>query len=694
MTSPNLLFELSPWYIFVCILMGAGYAFLLYSKKGPWGALANKVLTGLRLIVVSVLCVLLLGPFLKQIFNTTENPTFIVAVDNSTSVLEGMDTTAFKAHLGKLSVMGQQLEENDYEVVYQTLSDKTLLSLNDVSIDQKSTNLNDLFRSIQSDYEGRNLGGVLLVSDGIYNQGLSPTFSNYNFKIHTLGLGDTIPKKDISLKNVFYNKIAYQGNRFPLVAEVSNSGFGEREVIVRVSKKGSEIARQGVRFTSDNQLRQVSFLLDADLNGIQHYRVEVLPLEGETTLVNNFKDAYLEVIEGREKILIIGQAPHPDMKAIVSSLETNPNYEIVTHLPRIDDFKEDKYDLVIVHQAFDRYNRTTALIKKFRDEGTPLWLIVGNQTNYNNFNELNGLVQLTVSRNQKDLVRPAFNRSFNRFKVETENATGLISNYPPAVVPFGKTELLQGAEVFLYQQVGSIVTDKPLIAVFDNAGSKTAVMMGEGFWQWRTMEFAKTGKQEVFDEMISKMVQFLSAKEDKRKFRVYTKDDEYFDSEEVVFETEAYNDIYEPIYGQEIQLTISNESGEAQEFSYVTSNANSQFKVSGLANGIYSFSASTLLNGKKETASGEFLVKELQIESINLTANHQLLKRLSRDTDGSFATIGQMDDLQSDLLGMEAQGVIYTSESFLPLINLKWPFFLLLLLISVEWFIRKYSGAY
>jgi len=38
--------------------------------------------------------------------------------------------------------------------------------------------------------------------------------------------------------------------------------------------------------------------------------------------------------------------------------------------------------------------------------------------------------------------------------------------------------------------------------------------------------------------------------------------------------------------------------------------------------------------------------------------------------------------------------VLYEQRSTRPLIDLKWIFFLLLFLLSLEWFIRKWQGAY
>jgi len=50
--------------------------------------------------------------------------------------------------------------------------------------------------------------------------------------------------------------------------------------------------------------------------------------------------------------------------------------------------------------------------------------------------------------------------------------------------------------------------------------------------------------------------------------------------------------------------------------------------------------------------------------------------------------------LNADLTQKEATSVIHSEEKFDNLLNLKWVFFLLLALISAEWFLRKYHGGY
>ena len=47
-----------------------------------------------------------------------------------------------------------------------------------------------------------------------------------------------------------------------------------------------------------------------------------------------------------------------------------------------------------------------------------------------------------------------------------------------------------------------------------------------------------------------------------------------------------------------------------------------------------------------------------------------------------------------NLVVKESPEIIHSEESFMPIINKPLVFVLLILLISTEWFIRKYSGHY
>mgnify|MGYP001796486662 FL=1 len=218
--------------------------------------------------------------------------------------------------------------------------------------------------------------------------------------------------------------------------------------------------------------------------------------------------------------------------------------------------------------------------------------------------------------------------------------------------------------------------------------------MAEGIWKWRLQEYATSENTLAFDALFTKLVQFLSAKEDKRRFKVYPVRNEFEDTEPVVFETEIYNDIYEDVDGQSVNLQLTSEASEQRDYSYATNENNTQYRIGNLPEGVYSYRASVDLNDEQLTSEGEFSVQRLEIETLNLTADHGLLRELAQASGGQFTTVESMRELNAVFQNQESPSKIYTSEAFLPIINLKWLFFLLLLLVAVEWGIRKYMGSY
>jgi len=697
MQRPALIFEYSPLFLFVCALLGLAYAYLLYKKSGPWGANLNKLLFAFRFLLASIIAALLVSPILKQIQNTIEAPTYVIAVDNSASIASSTDSLKRQALQDQIAQIATQQKDQGFEVEVRTISGERFEEMPaSLSFDYTKSDLSSFLEDISIDFEGRNLGGVMLVSDGIYNEGVSPTFRNYNYELNTVGIGDTVPKSDVSIKTLVYNKISYQGNKFPLIVQFAQKGFDGKKVNVSVIKNGTTIASESTSLKRGGQLNEIRFLIEAENRGFQRYTVRIQPLEGEHTTLNNVKQAYIEVIEGKENIAIIAAAPHPDIKALRFAVESNANYsfdQYILSLPadraRLSQNKK-KYDLIIYHQLPDRRGFARQLSGL---DDIPALRIYGGATDIRRFNQENDVLTIDAVPGEFDNVNASFNQAFVNFKL-SEDLQQTFQELPPITVPFGRMSLNKGSQVMLYQQVGSIVTNKPLVALNEEVTPKKAVILGDGLWKWNLTSYVINDSHEPFNELISKLVQFLSSKEDKRKFKAYPIKNEFTTNEPVIFDTEVYNDLYERVYGNKIDLSLKPVNGQASNYTFITNENNTRYTISGLDDGVYRYTATTVLGEQRTSVSGEFLVKDLQVEDINLTADFGLLRQLAEKTNGSFYTSDNLEQAKTDLNTVEAQGVIHSSEKYLPFINLKWMFFLLLLLVSAEWFIRKYSGSY
>jgi hypothetical protein len=693
MERMNLITQNSPWWFLACVAVGALYAFALYQRESAWSPLVNRSLAGLRFTVVTAICILLLlNPLLRQVSNQEERPTVVFAVDNSQSVGTVLGKNTVQQLYTGLDKIAEKLRASGVETDIQFLDNTaTAKQVSTIPVNFPSSNLSNLLNTIKNNYENRNLDKVVLISDGIFNQGISPLFQAYNFPVHTLALGDTTPKRDIRLQAVLANKVAYLGNQFPVVAEIENVGFPNRIITAYLMQNGVILDKKTVSFKGDGDIQQVTFYTTAKQKGIQHYVVSVDVLEGEFTPNNNARDVYIEVIDGKEKILVVAANPHPDLKALRSAIERNENYSFDLYIPGVNQYKPEKYDLVIYHQIPSIHRLGNETIAQFKDASQ--LFILGSQSDLNEFNRIYKDAKVVGRIGRTDLVTPVYNKNFAKFTFENQKSN-LFDKLPPVNVPFGDYQISNAAEPILYQRVGNVSTEKPLLIVSQSGTKKSAVLMGEGIWQWRLEEFSRSNSHESFDELINKLIQYLSTKEDKRKLRVYPINNEFYDFEKVVFESEIYNDIYERVYDQKINLSLTDEKGKTSTYSFTPSVGNTRFEISGLSKGVYRFEAVAEMKGNVERAIGEFTVRDMQLEALTNTADHNLLRQLSEKTGGKFFLSNQLASLEQDLLKNRKPNLLHSTESLSEMIKLKWLFFLLFLLASVEWAARKYLGSY
>lgn len=675
-------FDVSPAWVLVALLAALGLSVFLYSRKPvPWGKPANIFLGFLRFGAAFLILLLILNPLLQLNVNSVEKPLVIYALDNSSSMelrASAPNTTSIASWVyTSTETLGQE-----YDIHLEALDGKKEDS---VFFDQKTTNLSALLKGIENVYSDKNIGAIVLITDGIINKGQSPAYQNFSFPIYTIGTGDTVPPKDIAIRNVRSNKVAYQGNQFPVQVTIHQKGFDGQPAHVALLESGRTITSQEITF--NDGIATVDFLPDASEPGLRRLTVTIEEKEGESSYVNNQQDLYVDVIEGKEKVLILAPAPHPDINAIRTVLNETSNYETVLYIPGIHQPPAEKeFDAIIEHQAFSGLN--------YGDyKATGRWYILGDRPNLRKMSQDISYLAISPKGNGKDAVRSAYNKSFTKFKLKDE-LTSRLKDYPPIEVPFGEYSQTGPSEVLLYQQVGSIVTSKPLLIFFDDGAQKSALIPGPGIWQWKLQESGSEENYDLFKEIVLKTVQFLSIKVNKDRFVVKPREANYQIGDRVFIDTEVYNEIYERSYGNTISLTITNEAGQSTSYEMVDSPVNSNFNLGTLEAGIFTFKASTTLAGKVYTESGSFAVRDIQLEGVNLTADHNLLRSIATNSGGAFYSFDKANDLLTELKDKQFQSLIHTSEETFPIINSLWMVLLIVVLLGTEWFLRKYLGAY
>ena len=672
-----------PWYYtLLCLVAGFVFSAMLYvrdKQNAERSAVLRYSLAGLRFISVSLIALLLLDIFMKRLVNETEKPVIILAQDNSSSILAGKDSTELKTEYQKsISTLVNAIKDKYDVKSYQFDSESKPSESYDFK--GKETDISKLFSDLENNYANKNIGAIILASDGIYNKGTNPLYSisKFNAPIYTIALGDTIPLKDVWIQNINHNQVAYLGNSFPVEVVINAIDLKGKQISISISNNSKVLKSETITINSNSFSNTLNYLLDAEKTGIQKYTVSISTLEEDKNKQNNSQSFIIDVIDNREKVLILANAPHPDIAALEQSITAPQTYEVEVAL--INEFTKPlkPYSLVIVHQV----NTIPLRISNEIKANNQSVFYIGNNT---------GTAAKPLFNNRTNDAEGVYQKEFSLFNLSDE-LKNYIKNFPAITCPFKSGATPNGANILISQKIGVVETEDPILMFTEINGVKTAHFVGDGLWKWRMRDFADHNTHNLFNELVSKIVQYLSVKADKSFFRVFTKKI-INENEPIEFTAEVYNQSYELVTEPDVTLTLKDNKNKVYNYTFNKKQTMYSLSAGQFSAGEYTYEAKVKYGDKLYTKSGIVIIKEIVSEKINTVANHQLLYQISKQSGGKLFYKNQLEQLQKDILSSESiKSITYSHKELTDLVNLKWLFFIILAFLSIEWFLRKYNG--
>lgn len=674
--------------------------FLYYKFKGldESSKGLKRVLYFLRFLPLLGIGLLLLGPLLQQLIEETKKPVVVLLSDDSQSIGQwSAGTTADPTEA--VEQMAVSLSEK-YEVVHYAFGEGISLMKEDTSrYDQSITDISETLEYISDIYEGENLGAIVLSTDGIYNQGSNPIYAGLraDIPIYSVALGDTTKVRDVSLEDILHNEVAYLKDEMITQIDIKGSNALGRTIRLTVQKE----TNGGYQTLDTRQIRidQESFFISEDVTlsfeeaGIQHYRYSLSYVDGEVNRANNTKDIYIEVLDARQVVKILADAPHPDLSAIKQILEQNKNYEVEIKINDFNATDVNEADVIIFHnlpsrrRSLDNINRTLA------GRSVARLYIVGQETNLGKFNSFQNTINIRSNGGNANNAQGTLEERFDLFTISDE-LKNKIEGYPPLASTYGEYDVSDKAEVLLYQRIGDINTEFPLLAYSDDNGQKTAFLLANDIWRWKLYDHLQHDNFDIVSELLEKSITYIGTKEDKRKFRVNSSANVYRVNDDVRFRAELYNNNYELINEPEVRLELNSSSNDKYDYTFSVEDQSYTLDIGRLAAGSYTYRASTTWSGEPYIDEGRFVVRDIQLELYDQEAQHELLYSLAERTQGAVYYPAQVTQLGQELLNSDKiKPVIYQNTITKPLLDNKWILLFIIVPLILEWALRRYYGS-
>jgi hypothetical protein len=670
------------WFLWIlAIALSAGAGLWVY-RADKNRAVPYPWLTALlRSLVVLLTFLLLIAPTITIDNNKTQKPIILFLQDNSLSAGNalGTDSNRYQQDAEKLL---DRLEDK-YRVVKWGFG-SNIVSDTIYNYKQGTTDIAGALAKAQEYYGGQNLGAVILATDGRYNQGINPLYQqlSMNSSLYTVGIGDSTTQKDIRITGVYANRYVSLNSQFEIRADFAATLCNGYNNTATISEGGSTLGSNAVNINSDRYDRSMSFVLKATKAGLHHYTIQIPAAEGEVNKANNRRDIFVEVVDEQKNVLILANAPHPDVNAIKEALSGMESYKVTVKTVDNMPANFNEYQAVILHQV---PSFRMPQIPQLQTANKPVWYILGNQTHAAALNQMQKLAIINNQGAARDLFAATGN-NFNTFTLP-QQMQAVIDRMPPLSVSAANVQVNASANVFFTQRDDAKVP----LWVLQQGNVPMAMLMGEGLWRWRLYEYKNFGKHDVIDECIRQTVTFLTANANAKPFQVSLPKYMWSDNEAIVMNAYLLNTNNEQINTPEAQVAITDSAGNRQTYNFEKSGNAYRLNIGIRAGGSYNYTATTTLNGKTYTASGSFAVQGVPLELMETGADYRMLYSLARNHNGSLVSYKNISGLYDSITRNEnIKPVIQTDTKTAPLVDWKWYFFLILIMAVAEWLLRKY----
>ena len=202
----------------------------------------------------------------------------------------------------------------------------------------EATRMGEALSELRGRLAGRDVGGVILISDGIDTGRIARgpldgetrrALEGLAAPVHTVFVGER-ELRDLSVAAVLTDDFAFVRTPIKLEALLRHTGYGDRQVEVTLAREGRLLDAKAVLLRGGSGQEKVSFDYTPMEPGNFVFEVKTPVLAGEALESNNSQVFTMKVIRDRVRVLHVCGRPSWDERFLRSILRLNPNVDLVS----------------------------------------------------------------------------------------------------------------------------------------------------------------------------------------------------------------------------------------------------------------------------------------------------------------------------------------------------------------------------
>jgi hypothetical protein len=489
-----------------------------------------------------------------------------------------------------------------------------------------------------------------------------------------------VKKKDLSITRLNSNKYSYVDHTFPVEVFINNHGPGPVSTDIEIWEKNRLLQRQRLIFDADKAFKKLEFQLKAETTGNHFYTVKLASLEGEENRINNNFHFSVQVLDDKAGILLLYDQLHPDIGfwQRMATMDKRRDIEV----RHISDFNSENadYSFVIIMHPNPKFERIMRLVG---DKPLNYLIQAGGSTDWTFLNK----VQTYVESSNTEYTPQALiseDGDFTYFNTSPLN----FDKFPPL------SNLKNGIK--LKQKHQSLwktnnADEQPVFLFFENDKGKNVFLLAENIFRWQLFDQHLHGSDLQIKNYFNSILQFLSSEKNRNQLEIIYKP-MYYANEDIIISAVLNDANYQFDPDRTLFLTLKKDGKTVgNRIPMVLKNNAYEIALPDVRPSVYDF----LIDVEKMDVQGQgsFQVLDFTQEDQDLSANTAGLRQLAYNSKGKEYYAANIDQLINDLVEDQAYKTIQKEIiSKKTLIDLKWLFFIIVVSLSAEWFLRKSKG--
>jgi hypothetical protein len=574
-----------------------------------------------------------------------------------------------------------------------------------INLSEQPTNFAKIVELVQK--KSDEINSVVIISDGIINDGIDPTYQaeKLPIPIFTVGIGDPTEKKDISIHNVLNNQYIYADKPTTIEVSVKNTGFANQNSRLTFYEENKIIDSKDV-LLSETGLNKISFAYKPTGGGEKKLSVNISGLAGEATTSNNRKIFYINVLDTKLKVCLVAGSPSEDVSAISEALSADKNIQMRKLIqlssnkfwndarPSLID-SSDILFLVDFPSATSPQQLLDKVLYSIYDQNKPFFIMVTNRINFSKLNLFYKALPFSIDRVTSELVQtqPEILSDVFATNFSTDNSKiDIWNNLPPVTQMNAQFPIKAGTNVLVKSKVRNFPVSNPLIVTKGLGSQRAFAILAGDIWRWQLQSAEKNPL--FFVNFINNIVKWLSVSSQKKQFTITTDKKAYSPGEQINFTASLYDQTFKAVDTSKIEMQISQNEKRYNVSFIPLGNGLYSSEFTATESGDYRFEAAAKFNGTLlKSDIGRFSIGEEQIEKTDTRMRPEFLESLAKSANGEYYSINNYSSLLNKLTEINSSpSKEVFSKSEYQLWSDEWMLIAVIILFTAEWFLRKRWG--